>query len=194
MPIRWAIAMVGALALALLTLGAQLPWPGRKAEAVARAGAKCPVDAKPANLNFTLKDMNGKDVTLSQYKGKVILLNFWATWCGPCKLEIPVFASLQAEYGKDGLQVLGLSVDDPLDKLEPYVKELKMNYPVLQGLGHDDVQDAFGPILGIPVTFVISRDGKICGRHMGLPASKSPKVPFEKAVRETFEQEIKALL
>jgi thiol-disulfide isomerase/thioredoxin len=194
MPIRWTIAIVGALALALLTLGVQLPWPGRKAEAVAAAGAKCPVDAKPANLNFTLKDMNGKDVTLSQYKGKVILLNFWATWCGPCKLEIPVFSSLQEKYGKDGLQVLGLSVDDPLDKLIPYVKEFKMSYPVLQGLGHDDVQDAFGPILGIPVTFVISRDGKICRRHIGLPASKSPKDPLEKAIRETFEQEIKALL
>ena len=122
----------------------------------------CPADAKPANLDFTLKDVDGKDVTLADYKGKVILLDFWATWCGPCKVEIPGSSSSRSKYGKDGLQVVGVSVDDTADKLKPYVDEMKMNYPVLQGLGHDDVQDAFGPMFGIPV------DGRHLARRQDL--------------------------
>ncbi len=181
MRIRWAIATVAALALALLTLNADLPWDHLDA-AGAPATSACPADAKPANLNFTLKDLDNKDVTLTSLKNKVVLLDFWATWCGPCKVEIPWFIEFQNKYGKDGLQVVGVSVDDTLDKLKPFVAEMKMNYLVLQGLGHDDMLDAFGPIFGIPVTMLLSRDGKICGRHMGLSS------------KESFEKEIKALL
>ena len=76
------------------------------------SAAACPLDAKPANLDFTLKDMNDKDVTLADYKGKVILLDFWATWCGPCKVEIPGLRRDQQKYGPKGLQVVGISVDD----------------------------------------------------------------------------------
>ena len=183
MTVRWTIATVSALALALLTLSVPLPlpWLSHRAD-VSASNASCPADAKPANLNFTLKDMNGKDVTLSAYKGKVILLDFWATWCGPCKIEIPWFVELQTKYGNNGLQALGVSVDDTVDKLKPYVAQLKINYPVLQGLGHDDVQDAYGPLWGIPVTVVISRDGKICTKHIGFSA------------KESLEKEIKSLL
>jgi peroxiredoxin len=140
------------------------------------------LQGKPANLTFTLKDMNGRDVALSAYKGKVILLDFWATWCGPCKVEIPGFVDLQARYGKDGLQVIGVSVDDPIEKMQPYAAKYQMNYPVLQGLGHDDLMDAYGPIWGIPVSMVISRAGAICASHAGLTS------------KETFEEQIKALL
>lgn len=98
---RWAIAVVSALAFALLTLGVPLDWPFRRHETVAR-GTACPADAKPANLNFTLKDMNNQEVRLSDFKGKVILLDFWATWCGPCKIEIPWFAEFQQKYGPAG--------------------------------------------------------------------------------------------
>ena len=183
MRIRWAVAVLGALALALLTLSVPLPlpWLSHRAD-VSASNASCPADAKPANLNFTLKDMNGKDVTLSAYKGKVILLDFWATWCIPCKEEIPWFVAFQTKYARQGLQVLGVSVDDPVDKLKPYAASLKMNYPVLQGLGHDDVQDAYGPLWGIPVTVLISRDGKICAKHTGI------------STQEAFEKEIKSLL
>jgi thiol-disulfide isomerase/thioredoxin len=179
---RWAVAAVSALALAVLTLHADLPWSSSELEAALATGAACPADAKPANFNFTLKDVNNRDVKLSTFKGKVVLLDFWATWCGPCKLEIPWFVEFQNKYGKDGLQVVGVSVDDTLDKLKPYVADMKMNYVVLQGLGHDDVQDAFGPIWGVPVTLVISRDGKICSKHMGISG------------KDTFEKQIKALL
>ena len=86
----------------------------------------------------------------------------------PCKIEIPWFIEFQNKYGKDGLQVVGVSIDDTQAKLKPYVAQMKMNYPVLQGLDHDDIQDAYGPLFGIPVTVVISRDGKVCAKHVGL--------------------------
>ena len=179
MRVRWTVAAVSALALSLLTLHVDLPVSPFLASAVAPA---CPANAKPANLNFTLKDMNNKPVRLSDFKGKVILLDFWATWCGPCKIEIPWFGEFQTRYAQNGLQVLGVSVDDTLDKLKPYVRDLKMTYPVLQGLHEDAMQDAYGPLWGIPVTVVISRDGKICGRHTGLSS------------KDAIENEIKALL
>jgi peroxiredoxin len=160
----------------------------------ALSASACPVDAKSANLNFTMKDMNGKSVTLADYKGKVILLDFWATWCGPCKYEIPGFVALQEAYGKDGLQVIGVSVDDTVEKLQPFVKQFNMNYPVLLGVGHEDVQDAYGPVIGIPISVIISRDGRICARHVGLPPSKSSTDSLEKSVKDAFEAEIKSLL
>ena len=135
-----------------------------------------------ANLKFSFKDINGKKVSLSEFKGKVILLDFWATWCGPCKVEIPWFAEFQEKYGPAGLQVVGISVDDTHEQLTPFVTQLKMNYVVLQGLGHDDVQDAYGPMWGIPVTVLISRDGRICAKHTGMSA------------KEAFEDEIRSLL
>jgi thiol-disulfide isomerase/thioredoxin len=180
MGMRWAIAAVSALALALLTLARPLPLGFDDIGAAERSA--CPADAKPANLNFTLKDINNKEVALAALKGKVILLDFWATWCGPCKIEIPWFIEFQNKYGKNGLQVVGVSVDDALDRLKPFVSQMKMNYVVLQGLGHDDMQDAFGPIYGLPVTVVISRDGRICSRHIGLGS------------KDRFESAIKALL
>ena len=192
MRIRWIAAALAALALVALTLTVRMAWVKRAAKPP--SAAACPADAKTANLNFTMKDMNGKDVKLADYKGKVILLDFWATWCGPCKYEIPGFVELQEKYGRQGLQVIGVSVDDTIEKLQPFVKQFKMNYPVLQGLGHDDVQDAYGPVLGIPINVVISRDGKMCVKHMGLPPSTAAGVPLEQAVKETFEAEIKALL
>jgi thiol-disulfide isomerase/thioredoxin len=142
----------------------------------------CMADAKPANLNFTMKDLDGRDVSLASFKGKVILLNFWATWCGPCKAEIPGFVELQDQYGKDGLVIIGYSVDDEAPKARAFAQEFKMNYPVLLGEGREDVQDAYGPIWGIPASFIISRDGRVCQKHLGI----APKAVFEK--------EIKALL
>src|SRR3954465_9071413 len=165
MSMRWVVAAVGCLALAVLTLNVASEThfdPIAASSPAAPATTACAADAKPANHNFALKDVEGKEGKLAARKGKEVLLDFWATWCGPCKIEIPWFIEFQNKYGKDGLQVIGISVDDTLPKLKPYVTEMKMNYPVLQGLDHDDVQDAYGPIFGIPVTTVISRDGKVC--------------------------------
>jgi len=140
------------------------------------AGA-CMADAKPANFDFTMKDLDGKDVSLSSYKGKVVLLNFWATWCGPCKAEIPGFVGLQEKY-KDDLVIVGFSVDDPADKAKAFAAEYKMNYPILLGEGREDVQDAYGPIWGIPASFLISKDGKVCRKHLGI----APTAVFEKEI------------
>ena len=136
---------------------------------------------KPAKLDFTLKDMHGVDVHLESFKGKVILLNFWATWCGPCRAEIPSLVELQEQY-KDDLVILGLSVDDTAEKLLPYAAEFKMNYPVLVGNGREDVQEAFGPLFGIPVSVIIGRDGVIAKKHSGI------------ATKEQIEREIQTLL
>jgi peroxiredoxin len=189
MPVRWIIAAVGAFGLALVTIYVPTPWTRT---AGGPGTAACPADAKVANLDFTMKDMNGRDVRLADFKGKVILLDFWATWCGPCKYEIPGFVELQEKYGSRGLQVIGVSVDDTMDKLQPFARRYNINYPILQGLGHDDMQEAYGPIWGIPINFIISRDGKICAKHTGLPPSEGE--PIEKAVRDAYEAEIKALL
>jgi peroxiredoxin len=175
---RWIIAAVGALALGSLVTRGVAPLNLDASTDVAH----CDPKAKPANFGFTLKDMHGKDVKLADFKGKVVLLDFWATWCGPCKFEIPAFVDLQNKYRDQGLVVLGLSVDDPIEKLKPFAAEYKMNYPVLVGLDRDDFQDAYGPIWGIPTTFLIGRDGNICRKHTGV-ASKAQ-----------FEQEIKSLL
>ena len=179
MSTRWAIAAVSALALALLTLNDSDLWDF---SAHAAPGAACPANAKPANLNFTLKDVNGKNVTLSSFKGKVILLDFWATWCEPCKMEIPWFEEFQTKYAPRGFQAIGVSVDDTAEKLKPYIAKYKMNYPALQGLNHDDIQNAYGPLWGIPVTVIIGRDGRICARHTGISS------------KQNFEKEIETLL
>src|SRR5436309_15734831 len=121
MRIRWAFAAVAALGLAFLTLHSDLPNPFNRLRAsttpAAPTGA-CPANAKAANLDFTLKDMYGNNVRLADFKGKVILLDFWATWCAPCKIEIPWFEEFQNTYGKQGLQVIGVSVDDTADKVQ----------------------------------------------------------------------------
>ena len=183
MRLRWTLATIAAVALAWTTIVTEMPWlVDAGAQVTPPAGAACPADAKAANLNYTLKDMDNKNVRLDSHKGKVILLDFWATWCGPCKVEIPWFIEFQNKYGKDGLQVLGVSVDDTLPKLRPYVRDMKMTYPVLQGLGHDSLLDSYSATLALPTTVLISRDGKVCQRHIGM------------ASKDSFENGIKSLL
>ena len=145
--------------------------------------AACMANPKPANFDFTMKDVDGKEVSLSAYKGKVVLLNFWATWCGPCKAEIPGFVRLQEKYRDQGLVIVGYSVDDTAEKAKAYAAQYKMNYPILLGEGREDVQDAYGPIWGIPASFIISKDGKVCRKHMGI----APEAVFEKEVVALLE-------
>ena len=138
----------------------------------------CSVDDKAANLDFTLLDMNGAELNLSDYKGTVILLDFWATWCAPCRIEIPGFIELFDSYEEQGLTVLGISVDDSVEALQLYAEDMEMDYPVLIGDQRDDIKDAYGPLYGFPTTFLINREGNICHQHTGFV----PKQQFESEI------------
>lgn len=118
--------------------------------------------------DFTLRDANGSSVKLSDYRGKVVLLNFWATWCGPCRVEIPWFIEFEQQYKSQGLEVIGVAMDlDGWKAVKPYIAEHKMNYRVL--LGDDSVGDLYGGVDSLPTTFVIDRDGKFAfSPHVGL--------------------------
>ena len=184
MSIRWAVAAVGSLALALLTLNAS---PDRhleptEASSGAPATSACPANAKPANLNFTLKDVDNKDVKLASLKGKVVLLDFWATWCGPCVVEIPWFTEFQRKYKDRGFEVVGISMDDDGWKsINPFVRQKKINYRIV--LGDDTTGDLYGGLEALPTTFVIDRSGRIAAVHVGLASRKD----FEDAIEKLLQ-------
>jgi peroxiredoxin len=117
--------------------------------------------------DFTLKDANGSSVKLSDYRGKVVLLNFWATWCVPCKIEIPWFMEFEQQYKNKGFAVLGVAMDDDgWAAVKPYMAAKKMNYRVV--MGSDSVATEYGGIEALPTTFVINQDGRIVASHIGL--------------------------
>ncbi len=117
--------------------------------------------------DFTLKEINGKSLTLSDLRGKVVVLNIWATWCPPCRREIPDFIDLQKELGSKGLQIIGVSVDQQgMSVVKPFVKQHGMNYPVMVDNGI--VSQEYGPIKYVPTTFVIDREGYIQGYAPGM--------------------------
>jgi peroxiredoxin len=158
------------------------------------AGAACPANAKKADLSFAMKDVDGRTVRLSDFAGKVVLLDFWATWCAPCKVEIPGFVDLYAKYRSRGLEVVGVVVLDEFKKAKPFANDLRMNYTILDGVDREDLDNAFGPFFGLPMSFLIGRDGRICGKHLGLPPTRGSTGPIEKAVQDVFEKEIRSLL
>ncbi|MEO6803507.1 MAG: TlpA disulfide reductase family protein [Granulicella sp.] len=147
----------------LLTLFA-VPSIAARSE-VAQMAAKSPGISHQAP-NFSRLDLHHKKIELASYRGKVVLLNFWATWCAPCLLEIPQFSAWQKEFGSDKFQVIGVSMDDASPEVVQMVSKLKIAYPVLMGDEHLGTE--YGGILGLPVTFLIDRDGKIAARY-GTP-------------------------
>ena len=123
---------------------------------------------RKAAADFTLRDANGAAVKLSDYRGKVVLLNFWATWCGPCTLEIPWFIEFEQQYKTQGFAVIGVSMDeDGWNAIKPYMAAHKMNYRVL--LGDDSVSQLYGGVESLPTTFLIDRQGRVAfPPHIGL--------------------------
>jgi peroxiredoxin len=131
--------------------------------------------------DFELVSLDGKKVRLSDFRGKAVLLNFWATWCGPCKVEMPWFVDLQKRYGNDGLVVLGVAMDDTeAHKIAQFASEMGVNYPVL--LGTDKVSEQYGNVEFLPTSFYINRDGKFVGKGVGLIDRKEVEANVQKAL------------
>jgi thiol-disulfide isomerase/thioredoxin len=142
-----------------------------------RSGAKLSKSAP----DFTLVALDGTNMRLSDLRGKAVLLNFWATWCGPCKIEMPWFVELQNEYGSQGLQIIGVAMDDSgKDEIAKFAKQMGVNYPVL--LGKEDVGDQYGGVPALPETFFISRDGKIVDKIIGLRGKAEIEDSIKKAL------------
>ncbi len=138
-----------------------------------------PTETSSAAPEFSLPLLDGGQASLSQFRGKVVILDFWASWCPPCKREIPDFVDLQQRYGAKGLQVVGVALDDS-GPVRAFAASAGINYPVL--LGDDAIARLYGGIEGIPTTFVIDRQGRIVKRYEGYRP------------RQVFEEDLAALL
>src|SRR5213593_1979544 len=137
---------------------------------------------RKAAPEFELKDADGKTVRLSDYKGKVVLLDFWATWCGPCKIEIPWFIQFERQYKDHGFAVIGVSMDEEgWTVVKPFVSELAINYRILQG--NDSTAQLYGGVDALPTTFLIDREGRIGATHVGLSSKKD----FENGIEELLQ-------
>ncbi len=137
--------------------------------------------SKPAP-DFALESLDGKTMRLSDLRGKAVLLNFWATWCGPCKIEMPWFVDLQKQYGDQGLQIVGVAMDDASkEDIGKFAKDMGVNYPIL--IGKEAVGDEYGGVPALPESFIIGRDGKIMDKIIGLKG----KAEIEDSIKKALE-------
>lgn len=175
--VLWVIRWSAALALA----GVLMVWPMGCAPDD-HGIAEPPAGAELAKLDDTLKDMHGNDVRLADFRGQPMLINFWATWCGPCRHEIPYFVELMDKYRDKRFIVLGISIDDAPEDLQKFAAEYKVNYPFLVGLGHDALQEHYGAYT-LPVSWFVRADGSVDYKHTGTQS----KEWFEARVKKLFE-------
>ena len=155
------LIIVAALAAAMFFFGIHQARKNRAAGSVSGQ-----LRGQPAP-DFELQSLDGKNVKLSDFRGKAVLLNFWATWCIPCKVEMPWFVELQKEYGPQGFQIVGVAMDDAsTEDIAKFAHEMGVNYPVL--LGKEAVGQSYGGVGVLPTTFFIDRDGKLVAREFGL--------------------------
>jgi len=134
--------------------------------------------------DFALQSLEGKTVHLSDFRGKAVLLNFWATWCQPCKIEMPWFEKLQKQYASQGLQVIGIAMDDvSKEEVAKFAADVGVSYPLL--LGKEEVGDAYGGVQFLPATFYIGRDGKVVDKVFGLKGRAEIEDNIKKALTLT---------
>ena len=137
--------------------------------------------ASPAP-DFTLQSLDGKTMRLSDFRGKAVLLNFWATWCGPCKIEMPWFVELQNQYASQGFQIVGVAMDDASkEDISKFAKDMGVNYPIL--IGKESVGEEYGGVPALPESFLIGRDGKIVEKILGLRG----KAEIEDAIKKALD-------
>lgn len=150
------------------------------------SSARAEGERRPAP-DFELQDHHGKPVRLSDFRGKVVLLNFWATWCAPCRIEIPWFIELQRKYKDKGLVIVGVSMDEEgWSVVRPYIEEMEINYPVV--IGDDMVAEQYGGVAALPTTFLIDRQGKIAKVHVGLVSKNT----YEREIQELLNETVSA--
>lgn len=167
--------LIVAIALGFHLMSPKEPAAGDKPAAAATAADGSPINPQAAPSirgkdapDISLKNLEGKLVALKDFKGKPVLVNFWATWCGPCVIEMPWFVEFKEKYGKDGLEVLAISLDEEGAKVvKPFVEKHKMEHLTVV-LGEEKTPEAFGGLLGLPTTFMVDRDGKFYSKHQGL--------------------------
>jgi len=171
--------ILGLLLVAGLVGGAY--WYGRRsAPRAARSGTAASANRAP---EFKIKDLEGREVRMSDLEGKVVLVNFWATWCKPCTIEIPWLIELQKKYGEKGFTVVGIAMDEEGAKVvAPYAQQAKVNYPIW--IGDEEVATKFGGILGIPTSFLISKNGQIVERYLGI------LLAYEEQVNEQIAKQL----
>ena len=115
--------------------------------------------------DFALPQLDGQTLRLSSYRGKVVLLDFWATWCVPCREQIPHFIALQDKYRADGFEIIGVSMDDGPEPVRSFFQQFHMNYPVV--MGNARIGELYGGVLGLPIAFLLDRNGRVCAKHVG---------------------------
>jgi len=170
------IVIVAVVIALMLVVGLRMARRTQPAAAVQMKGEMAP--------DFALQSLDGKTVHLSDFRGKAVLLNFWATWCAPCKLEMPWFVELQKQYGPEGLQIVGVAMDDASPKdIAAFAKDMGVNYPVL--IGKEAVGDAYGGVQFLPESFYINRNGKVLDKAFGLKGRGEIEDGIKKIIAST---------
>ncbi len=186
-------AIISLLLLFLLSTGCEPPDPSATTRNGSSATSRSDQNSDPTDFHtglqmpaetghmpdFSLPTLDGNNFDTSNQQGRVLLINFWATWCAPCRVEIPDLIALQEELGSEKFDVLGISIDQDDPKyVKEYVESMNINYPVL--IDDGEVADGFGGVYALPTTFVVDKTGKITHRTIGI-------FPIEKAKKELVE-------